>query len=287
MRANFLSFKNGCGLVTGISVVTLAVVTVFVPPERLSSAPWKCVVVVLGLVAILALALQMVRQSREDGELTEKVDTLLADRGVPPTPPSQERLEPTGAPARPEPQENSGTQDITGELYRAATAPRTISWELVRDVFAMSGHPEKARVDCDVLLEMNLVNTSKQTKYVRDIQASVEIDGVRATLERMPDLRAQDIKNEKYEYALDGESKDFYAAEEAMKPLMAQSPATLVPEQPIEGWTRFMARAINPDKINSATWCVTVVDSTGGQYPIVKVAPRPNRGEVTLRRLRG
>jgi len=173
-------------------------------------------------------------------------------------------------------------QEIDGELYRLATAPRTMSWELLRDLCKVSGRPGDAVVDCDVLVEMYLVNLSKQQKYIREIRLSAEIAGVRTNFEMMRDLRANDINNRKYEYALES-SGDFYAPDEPLKLLMPQIPLSLTPEQPTEGWIRFTAKEINPDNIDRKTWQVMVVDSTGTEHPITKVSQRPLVGKVGLR----
>jgi hypothetical protein len=159
-----------------------------------------------------------------------------------------------------------------------------MSWELLRDVMKAAGR--EATVDCDVLVEMYLVNRSSQQKYVREVHLSAEVDGVRTQFAMQPDMRAKDINEKKYEYGLEI-SRDFYAEPDRLKPLLAETPLSLAPQQPTEGWVRFMAKDINPDKINKESWQVVAVDSLGAEYPITRISSRPLRGTVGLRRLSG
>ena len=97
------------------------------------------------------------------------------------------------------------------------------------------------------------------------------------------DLRAMDIKDQKYEYGL--EADDHLRDADSMPPLFLVLPYCLSPGQAIEGWARFMAENINPDRIDQTSWKLTVVDSRGTEYLITKSrAPREDRG-IGLRRV--
>jgi hypothetical protein len=174
---------------------------------------------------------------------------------------------------------------IDGEIYRIAACPRTVSWDLVRDVFRLQGHEDEAKVDTDVLIEMYLVNRSeKKSKYIRDLNLSVEVGGHRIALKLQGDLEGADFADNRYEYGL--KQGGLGSPCEAIKKLFPSLPFELAPTQPIEGWVRFLAKEINPDNIDSKTWKISVLDSVGREYFLTRAATsREPKGEVSLRRL--
>jgi hypothetical protein len=284
MKRPHLNFKNACGWVVGVCVMFFAVIVILIPLGRLAAPPWRWVVLGVAALAIVALTAQMLKQSAEDRDLGRKIDEAISARGIRPDTPVA--LTPTPAvPEKPAinadnlPESKNG---IDGELHRLSLAPRTMSWELLRDVYHAAGRPGEATVDCDVLVEMYLVNRSSQNKFVRDVRLSVEVNHVQTNFAMQRDMRAKDIGQKKYEYGLEV-SRDFYAKAAPLKLLLPHIPFALEPEQPTEGWVRFLAKDIDPDKIDRNSWRVIVVDSVGTEYPITKISGRPPEGEVGLR----
>jgi hypothetical protein len=279
MKRWHLNFKNACGLTAGVCVVLLTLITILVPLEQLATTPWRWVVIGLGALAIVGLALQMLKQSREDVDLSGKVDAILAARGM-----SPEMLTPTLTPTPPTASDVlPKTPDIDGEVYRLVTSPRSVAWPIVRDVFKLQGRADDAAVDTDILVEMYLVNRdSSKTRYVREIQLSAEVNGKRTEFKRQDNLWADDFNDTKFEYGL----KEQQGAEVApINQLSNKFPLRLEPEQPVEGRIRFMAKEINADKVADGTLLLTVIDSVGNEHPIIKAATdRQRRGEIGLRR---
>jgi hypothetical protein len=177
----------------------------------------------------------------------------------------------------------SHSQVIDGELYRITVTPRSVAWPLLKDVYRIQGHPEDARTDTDILVEMYLVNTTKEIKHIRDIKLSVEIAGKRMPLERQPDLDAEAFSGMQFEYGLKPQAGD---EAQQIKLLCSSMPVALAPEQPIEGWMRFLAKEVNPDAFDDKTWQFLIVDSVGNEYPLVKISSRERKGEIGLRRVR-
>jgi len=191
-----------------------------------------------------------------------------------------------GVLARKRDKELQSGPEIDGEVYRMATSPRVMEWELVKQMLKGSGRKDDPLVDTDILVEMYLVNkSSDRTRYIREMRLSAEIDGTRISFVRQPDLLAEEF-NGKREYGI-REAKDTFREDpEPLKQLAGELPLALAPEQPAEGWVRFMAKQINPDKITSGTVTLKVIDSVGTEYSIHKVPKdRERRGEIVLRRL--
>jgi hypothetical protein len=79
-----LTLKNFLSLVVGACVVGLALITLLVDPQHLGWARWQAAVIVLGAIAILALFVQSIIQSKDDhdiGERQSRVETSLAELG--------------------------------------------------------------------------------------------------------------------------------------------------------------------------------------------------------------
>jgi hypothetical protein len=219
--------------------------------------------------------------SHEDRELTKKIEVLIATHT---TLPQQEVKSLTQQPEEPAPPETKPI--IDGEVYRLVMSPRSIAWPLVRDVYRIQGKPDAAVIDTDILVEMYVVNRDpEKTRYVRDVRLSAEVNGLRKEFKRQDDLKADNFNDKEYEYGLKEQS---FSEVEPIASLSRTFPLALAPEQPIEGWLRFMAREINADKIVQGTIVIAVVDSLGNEYFINRVAAdRERRGEIGLRRFRG
>jgi hypothetical protein len=182
----------------------------------------------------------------------------------------------------PETATKSSSQAIDGELYRIAAVPRSVAWPILKDIFRIKGQAGDAKIDTDILVEMYLVNTTKAIKHIRDLKLSVEIAGKRTPLERQPDLNADELNGMQFEYGLTPEGGD---DAKQIKLLFPSLPVALAPEQPLEGWLRFLAKEANPDAIDSNTWQFLILDSVGNEYPLVKTANRELKGEIGLRRV--
>jgi hypothetical protein len=176
---------------------------------------------------------------------------------------------------------------IDGATYRLVISPRTMAWEIVRDIYKMQGRPDDAKVDCDLLVEMYLVNTSDtEIVYIKDIELSAEIKGERFSLKLQNDFDADEFNGQQYEYAL--KEDDFGEKSPLKKLLPSPLPLALAPGQPLEGWVRFLAENINPDNITEKSWQLAVVDSLGNKHAITKaVESKTKDSEIGLRRLRG
>jgi hypothetical protein len=174
---------------------------------------------------------------------------------------------------------------IDGEIYRLDIVPRCLSWEIVKDAYRVSGNPEDAKLDCDVVIEMYLVNQSTRvSRYPSDLQLSAEIRGTRVNFERQNELRAIDINHKKYEYGL---AHERFGEKEQIKQLFSSLPFCLSPTQRVKGFERFMAKEINPDNIQDKSWKLNVVDSLGDQHPITKTDfGKGQKGKIALCQLR-
>jgi hypothetical protein len=174
-----------------------------------------------------------------------------------------------------------------GEVYRVIPSPRTAAWELVRDIYKHEGRADEPTVDTDILIELYMVNRHpKKVLYIRDFQFSAQIGGAMVQFKRQDDFRAMDFADKEWEYGL--KLKDVFGVEpEPLKPLFSSVPVALSPEQPLEGWIRFTAAAINPDRLTAGTLKLVAIDSMGRNYPITKVPEREKSGIIGLRHFRG
>lgn len=154
---------------------------------------------------------------------------------------------------------------------------------MLEQIFALSGKGEP-KVDCDVLVSMYLVNASPSTRYIRELTASVEVDGKRTNLEPRSDFflnpEDDDRKPQDMEYVFRAEAGKEGAPLQKLFPVM---PCEAVPQRPFEGWIRYIIRDVVPEKINSNTWYFIIVDSMGNQQFITKTSQTPKIGEITMR----
>jgi hypothetical protein len=288
----YLTGKNFLSVIVGVCVVGLAFIPLHVAPADVPK--WQWLVWLFAIVGVVAILIQAFVQSHEDRKRDEKdnerdrrqdnLDAQMAELLV------QIQSGSPKASTEPITMESSETKvankaEIDGEVYRLVMSPRSIAWPLVRDVYRAQGRPDEAVIDTDILVEMYLVNQdANKTRYVREIRLSAEVNGKRVDFKRQDNLWADDFNDTEYEYGL--KEKNFADAG-PIKQLSNTFPLPLAPEQPVEGWVRFMAKEINADKITQGTITVTVVDSLGNEYPINKVAiDRERHGEIGLRRRR-
>ena len=259
----------------------LTIIMGAVPADSLHN--WKWPIIGLAILTVLASLVQMILASHEDRELIKKIEILIAKQSAHDSVPQQEVKSLAPLPQTPQALETAPV--IDGEAYRLVMSPRSVAWPLGRDLYKMKGRADEAVVDTDILVEMYLVNrASDRTRYVREFRLSAEVSGKRVEFKRQNDLFADDFNNIKFEYGL--KSAEFEETQ-PIKQLAERFPLALAPEQPVEGWVRFMAKEINADKITEGTIVLTAIDSVGNEYPIQRVAADRERvGEIRLRRRR-
>jgi hypothetical protein len=271
--------KNACSGVTALSGGVLTAIMGAVPADKLHD--WKGPIIVLAVITVIASLVQMLLASHEDRELIKKIETLIANReGT--AGPSQQEVQPLAQQSQ---SASIATPSIDGEVYRLAMSPRSVAWPIVREIFTMKGRPDDAVVDTDILVEMYLVNTdSDKTQYIKEMRLSAEVNGKRVEFKRQDDLLADPFADRDFEYGLKDEQNP--SEVEPLKRLFSNMPLVLQPRQPADGWVRFMATEINPDRITEGSITLTVVDSLGNEYSISRVGTDKQRhGEISLRRL--
>jgi hypothetical protein len=297
-----ISSKNGLSVMAGVCVVLLAIIPLKVDSAHLDWLRWQIAIYAAAALAIFSLIAQAFIQSKEDrkrdlreierdkrqdgieSQLAELSSQLKAGTPKPTITEGAVALEkPAPAPA----QAPEAPPDITGEVYRLVMSPRSVAWPIVRDIFKIKGKPDEAAVDTDVLVDMYLVNQNLHNpQYIKELLLTAEVNGKRVDFHRQDDFRADPFADREFEYGLkrEGTSGD---DEEPLKPLFSSMPATLQPQQPADGWVRFMAKEINPDKIVSGTIALTVVNSLGKEFTITKASTdKRDDGEIGLRPIR-
>lgn len=177
--------------------------------------------------------------------------------------------------------------EIDGEVYRLVKSPRVMEWELFKQIYRALGRKDDPAVDTDILVEMYLVNKlTSRTQYIRELRLSAEVDGKRISFLRQPDLFAEEVDGKRFDYGLRERPDTLREDPKPLKQLASELPLALAPGQPAEGWVRFMAKGVNPDKVASGTIVLIVINSVGKEYSIHKVPlERERRGEIGLRRL--
>jgi hypothetical protein len=290
-----LTIKNLLSIVIGTCVVGLAVIPLKVDPNHLAWLRWEITVYALAAFGVLALMAQAVIQSKEDHEREKRelerdqrqvrIEQLVSDikDGKAPMPPPESIPLVTGGNATDDGQTVAG--GIDSELDRIFTHPRVpMGYEFFKDIYRAAGRKDEPKVDCDVLAHMYVVNTSNETIYIRDLVATVEVDGVRTTLETKADFLAG-VFNDTVEYGWeeDGKNNDWPTPLPKVFPSL---PYEMVPRKPAIGWIRFLLKEINPEKIDAKTFTFTFVDSTGKKHDIDRTVESKLKGVIGLRRLR-
>jgi hypothetical protein len=143
-------------------------------------------------------------------------------------------------------------------------------------------------IDVDVMVELYIVNVSDRTHYVRDIEASVEVDGIRMPMHRQTDFDAFGLNGTDYEYCLDPtptENKLLVSDRaETIKELAPGLPVALESRKPLEGWVHFVLKEVNPKKVEkNQTFQFLIVDSMGRRHPVSRPTGKPRFSEVAVR----
>src|SRR5438552_18968037 len=99
---------------------------------------------------------------------------------------------------------------------------------------------------------MYIVNTSSETRYIRDFSGTVEIEGKVHQLLRQTNFYAFDFSDRKYDYALNPEGDGQFNRDnlELLSPLFPTLPLQLEARKPIEGWVHFIVKDIDPQKLD-------------------------------------
>jgi hypothetical protein len=187
----------------------------------------------------------------------------------------------------PKPKAEAKTNTVLdGELHRVFICPRMgIPYKMLQEIWQLTKHSDEPQVDCDILVAMYVVNVSASNQYIREVTASVEVEGERKDMQRQDDfrLRFRDEESDDLEYGFEVEDHDEPIS---LTPLLPQLPCELPPNKPLEGWVRFILPSVAPGKVDSNTWQFAVVDSLGNQHFITKTSNKPKKGEIGFRRRR-
>lgn len=175
---------------------------------------------------------------------------------------------------------------LDGELHRVFICPRMgIPYKMLQEIWQLSKHSDEPKVDCDILIAMYVVNVSASVQYIRDVTASVEVEGERKDMERQDDFRLR-FRDESDDLEYGFELEEDHNDPISLTPLLPQLPCELPPNKPLEGWVRFILRSVAPGKVDPNTWQFSVVDSRGKQHFIMKTSSKPKKGEIGFRRVR-
>lgn len=272
---------------------TVTVIMAAVSTDKLHD--WRWPIIGLAMLAVAASLVQMVIASHEDTEVTRILKLLAAQHEIPGdmksatkelNAPIKDYSEPQGWHRRLWPWlrlRKGDDTSIDGEVHRIVTSPRSIAWPLVKDIYKMQGKPDEAAVDTDILLDLYLVNRSAKSKYIRDMRLVAKVGGKDTEFKRQIDLLADDFDGHNFEYGVRSQKN---SEVNAIK-MIGHFPITLLPEQPVEGWIRFMAKEINADEIENGTLRLAAIDSTGNEFVITKASAPDDKGEIGLRRISG
>lgn len=285
--------KSLLSLLVGLCVVALAAIPLFVPPDHLGWLRWKIATVASTVMAILSLLCQFLLQSKEDD--LQSARELERDNKIHAIHLALDVL--THSHALPAVKESNMVQTKRGpdaifdsELQRYVMHERTglVPYKMLHEIYTVSGRQDEPKIDCDILVKMYLVNLSASVQYIREISASVEVDGKRTTLERRNDfkLKVGDSRDSPFlEFGFGPESA--VNTVDPLKPLLVDAlPCELPPNKPLEGWVRYILRDVVPTKIDSNTFEFAIVDSKNNRHFITKVSPDPKHGEIAIRDIR-
>jgi hypothetical protein len=181
---------------------------------------------------------------------------------------------------------------IDAEVYRIAIGPKAEAMvaKLTRDLYVIGEKVENFGLDVDILAEIYIVNQANHKQFVREIEASVEIDGKRLALVRQSNFLAYEFGGQQYEYCLNKSLKDnqFDRSElETLQPIFTSSLIALEARQPAEGWVHFLIKNVDPEKLNgNRTYKFSITDSVGREHPILKANMAKREGEVSVRAFR-
>lgn len=164
------------------------------------------------------------------------------------------------------------TDPLSVELYEPTfIAPKVGDFAfrlLVGKYIAQGKRAEEATTDCDLLVELYVVNKSAEKIHIRDFAAWMEIAGAWQKLRLDENFDLDDLWSGSVEYGL--EPKETGTTDEPLPlaGLFEKRNAALEPGQPIEGWLKFTAKDINPNAKYPLR--VALIDSLGTEHHIDK-----------------
>lgn len=172
------------------------------------------------------------------------------------------------------------------EIYRVVISSKLAFANETQQVFDMMGR--EFAIDVDVLVELYVVNVSDRTHYVRDIEASIEIDGLRHPMFRQTSFDAFEVNATDYEYCIDPAPTDnkLLASTRAvgMDAIAPSLPVALESRKPLDGWVHFVVKDVNPKKVEkNQTLQFFIVDSMGKKHPVSRPAGKPRANDVVVR----
>jgi hypothetical protein len=198
-----------------------------------------------------------------------------------------QRQQPSESKPGPAASSDTSVEDVfDAEIYRVALSNKLAFAMETQQVFDMMGR--EFAIDVDVLVELYIVNISERTQYVRDIEASVEIDGLRHPMYRQANFDAFEVNDTDYEYCIDPTPTDnkLRPSERAvgMNAIAPSLPVALESRRPLDGWVHFVVKDVNPKKMeNNQTLQFFIVDSMGKKHPVNRPAGKPRANDVVAR----
>lgn len=182
---------------------------------------------------------------------------------------------------------NSQREIFDAEIYRVVISSKGAFATETQQLFEGLSKREFA-IDVDVLVELYVVNVSDRTHYLRDIQASVEIDGMRHPMFRQSNFDAFDVNGTNYEYCIDPAPTDnrLLASGRAvgMDAIAPSLPVALESRKPLDGWVHFVVKDVNPKKMEkNQTLQFFILDSMGKRHPVSRPAGKPRASDVVVR----
>jgi len=179
------------------------------------------------------------------------------------------------------------------EVYRIIRATKLAFASQTQNFFQVMGKGNDFKIDMDILIELYVVNISPNTQYIKEICGVVEVEGIEYPLVMQKGFSAFALNDDPCEWCLDPTPQDasdsFHSRQqklETLPPLADSFPVALEPKKPLEGWVRLLISQINPEKLDgTVNYNLTIKDSLGVAYPIIKAVKRDDRGEIATRRV--
>lgn len=141
------------------------------------------------------------------------------------------------------------TDDLYIELYEPtfiSAKMGDLAFRLLEGKYIANGKKaEEAVTDCDLLVELYIVDKSAKKVYIRDFAAWMEIGGVwrRLTLDENFDL--DDLWSGSVEYGLEPKGgREGWDEPLALPALIKRRNTEIQPGEPIEGWLKFTVNDI-------------------------------------------
>jgi hypothetical protein len=271
-----LTRKNALSGIAAVVVLGLTIIPLTVRADHLSWHRWQVLIGVLAVVALVSICWQISIQSREDDERATR-DRAIEKLLISNTPTTQLQVD---TPA------TEGIQDtIYVELRSTFLYPKMgdLTFGLQEQkILASGGTPADARADCDLLVELYIVNRGTTEAYIKDFEAWIETYGEWEKLKLDDNFDLDDLWSGSVEYGLETHArKNNFPLEPVELPkLVSYRNKAMKPQQPIEGWLKFTVRNANPRLEYSIR--VAAIDTLDKAHYMDKRNPIPR--EIALRK---